>query len=177
MKTLFAYFMLNPLAQMIGFVALALALLSFQQNEHRKIMAFQCLATALFSVHFYMLDAPTAMALNVLSLIRNIIFYFKNHKWANNKIWLYFFIAVFVAAVFYTYEGPVSFCPLVGCIVFTISFWITDPKTVRRISWISSPMWIIYNIANNSWAGVITELFALSSIVIAMLRYDIKKKN
>jgi hypothetical protein len=171
-----SYFLINPGAQIIGFIALTMALTSFQQNTHRRILFFQSAGSLIFSIHFFMLGAYTGMILNIISLIRNIVFYNKSKKWATSILWLYFFTALFVLAIFYTYEGIISVFPLLGCIIFTASFWITNPALIRRISWLSSPMWIIYNVFKNSWAGVITEVFALLSIVIAMLRFDVKSK-
>lgn len=175
MNELIHSFTENPLAQIIGFVALSMAFLSFQQNTHKGIMGFQTVGSSIFAVHFFMLGAYTGSLLNIASALRDIVFLNKDKKWARNKIWLWGFLGLFAAICVFTWEGPVSLLPFIGCAVFTVSFWIDNPKTVRRISWIASPCWMVYNVVNNSWAGVITEIIALSSIFIGMLRFDFKK--
>ncbi len=163
------------IAQAIGIIALCCAMISFQQKEHKKIMLFQVMASSLFAVHFFMLKAYTGSILNVLSLFRSGIFYFKDKKWASHPIWTYIFCILFALSTAFTWEGAISLLPLAGCIFMTISFNLKSPKLVRIFSSPSSLCWIIYNFISGSWAGVITELFNLGSIVVGYIRLDRKK--
>ena len=65
--------------------------------------------------------------------------------------------------------------PLVGKILTTVAFWKENAKTVRRLSFPSSPCWLIYNAYNHSWAGVATEMFVMASIIVGMFRHDRNK--
>ena len=70
--------------------------------------------------------------------------------------------------------------PVFGMSFTTVAFWITDAAAVRRVSFPSSPCWLTYNLYNRSWAGAGTEIILMTSIIVAMLRYDfkfIKKQN
>ena len=162
-------------AQTIGIIALCCAITSFQQKEHKKIMLFQVIASTLFAIHFFMLEAYTGSVLNLLSLIRSGIYFFKDKKWASHPVWPYIFCLLFTLSTIFTWEGIISILPLTGCIVTTLSFNLKSPKLVRIFSSPSSVCWIIYNFISASWAGIITELFNLGSIVVGYMRLDRKK--
>jgi hypothetical protein len=48
---------------------------------------------------------------------------------------------------------------------------------IRIITFPSSPCWLVYNIITDSVAGVVTECVVMSSLIIAIIRYDILKKG
>ena len=183
-----AYF----IGQAIGVIALLFAIISFQQKTQKKIVFIQLISSTLFSVHFFLLGAYVGCLLNFIGIFRAAIFTNKNKKWARNKFWLWFFIAVSILAVVITMDGDLNlltwnidfgkvhtyfaFLPMIGMILTTVAFWVENAKTVRRISFPSSPCWMIYNAYNSSWAGVATEMFVMCSIIIGMLRHDRSKK-
>ena len=67
--------------------------------------------------------------------------------------------------------------PVIGMILTTISFRFTEAKTIRRFGIFNSPMWLTYNIANFSVGAICCEVMNLISIVVGMIRFDIKKKS
>ena len=57
----------------------------------------------------------------------------------------------------------------------TISYRLTDAKAIRRYGLISSPCWLVYNIANFSIGAILCEILSLGSIVLGILRLDKQK--
>lgn len=166
------------IAQIIGVVALTMAIISFQNNTKKGILIFQLLAGSIFAIHFALLGAYTGAALNAVSVVRNLIFFQKEkHDWAKHKGWLFFFMAVSVATGIWTWDGIFSLFPTLGMVLGSLGFWVDNPAHVRKITFPVSPLWITYNIAKGSYAGIITEIFVMSSIIIGMIRFDKKKKN
>ena len=180
------------IGQAVGVIALIFAIISFQQKTQKKIVFIQLISSTLFSVHFYLLGAYVGCLLNIIGIFRAAIFMNKDKKWAKNKFWLWFFIAVSVLAGVTTMDGDLNlltwnidfgaihtyfaFLPMIGMILTSVAFWVENAKTVRRISFPSSPCWMIYNAYNRSWAGVATEMFVMCSIIIGMIRYD-RRRN
>jgi hypothetical protein len=166
------------IAQVIGGVALLMAIISFQNNTKKGILIFQLLAGCLFAVHFLFLGAYTGAALNVVSVIRNIVYYQKQkHTWARHKGWLFLFMAVSIAAGILTWEDIFSLFPILGMVLGSLGFWLDNPTYVRRVTFPVSPLWITYNIVKGSYAGIITEIFVMSSIIVGMIRFDRQKKE
>ncbi len=164
-------------AQLLGVLGFIFSVISFQQNTQKRIVFMQFLANVSFTIHFYMIGAYTGSILNGIAIIRSFVYCFKDKKWASSNIWIVIFSVAFVVAGIYTWEGPLSILPMVAMVLSSISFGIKNPKLVRRIYFPCSPMWLIYNIAGSSIGGVMTESFAMISIIIGMLRFDRKRKS
>jgi hypothetical protein len=169
--------MLIYLPQAIGFVGLLFAIISFQKNDNKGILFFQLLAALTFSLHFALLGAFTGATMNLLGAARNIVFFNREKNWANKKIWLYLFIMFYIIIGLQTWKNTYSVLPIIAMILSTIGLWIKNAKFTRMIILPSSPCWLIYNFVNSSIAGVFTEVFVLSSLVIAVIRFDILKQQ
>ncbi len=165
------------LAQIVGIIALTCAVISFQQNAHRRILVFQLISGVIFVIHFLMLNAYTGAILNLVAVMRSVVFVNKGKSWADNKIWLVIFCLLSVAVGFFTWNGFATLLPIGGMICTTVAFWVKSPKRVRLIAFPSSPLWLVYNVLNNSFAGIITEIINMCSIIVAMFRFDYKKVN
>jgi hypothetical protein len=58
-----------------------------------------------------------------------------------------------------------------------IAFFKDDARSVRLLGFITSPAWLIYDVFHLTIGGILTETFSLISIVVALVRYDIKKRK
>jgi len=174
------------LAQSIGILAMAFNILSYQQKTQKRVIGFQLMGGLLFSINFFLLGAMVGAILNVVAAVRAVVFLQKEKLNSNHPAWLIGFTAVYFASYVLTFTlfgKPatagnliVELLPVIGMIATTISFRFTDAKTIRRYGLISSPCWLVYNIANFSLGAICCEVLSLGSIVLGMLRLD-RKKN
>ena len=162
--------------QIIGIAAMLGSVYSFQLNKHKHIMIAQIIATVLFGAQYYLLGAFTGVALDAVGVVRDIVFYNKDKKWASGNIWTVVFVLMMIAVGAITYQNCVSLLMIAAMVLNTISFSFTKPKLVRRTILIASPFLLVYNILTGSIGGVINEIFVEISSVVGMLRHDIKKK-
>ncbi len=175
--------MIDIITQGIGFGGAALNFLSFQQNKRSRIIGFQIVAALLFITHYIFLgftsgeDAFTGAVLNFIGLTRSIVFINNDKKWAKSPVWLVVFIIVSAIAGILTWEDWYSFLPSTAMILTTVSYWMKDETKIRLITFPSSPCWLIFNIITGSVAGVVTECVVMSSLIIAIIRYDVLKKD
>lgn len=169
-------------AQIIGLVAMAFCTLSYQQKTRSRVIAFQLVGTFLFSINFFMLGAILGCILNAVSAIRAVVFLNKEKLRADRHPWLLGFLAVYalsyvlVFTVFGTEPTALNlileFLPVIGMVAITISFRMTDAKAIRKYALISSPCWLIYNIATLSIGAIVCEVLNLCSIIVGILRFD-----
>lgn len=175
--------MIDIVTQGVGFLGAAFNFLSFQQNRRSRIIGFQIVAALLFITHYIFLgftkgeDAFSGAALNFIGLTRSIVFINNDKKWAKSPLWLVFFIIVSTIAGVLTWESWYSFLPSTAMILTTISYWMKSETKIRFITFPSSPCWLVYNIITGSVAGIVTECVVMSSLIIAIMRYDILKKG
>ena len=62
-------------------------------------------------------------------------------------------------------------------IIFFIALYTEDMKLYRKVAAIASVLWIIYNIAVGAYVSVADYTIELISSLIAIYRFDIKKKT
>ena len=72
--------------------------------------------------------------------------------------------------------GWFSVLPATASFLSVISFWQQKPRVSRLLSLPISACMLTYAIMSNSWAGIANEVFTVSSTVIGIIRYDIKKE-
>lgn len=175
--------MVNIITQGIGFCGAGVNFLSFQQNKRSRIIGFQIVAALLFIIHYIMLgltegaDAYTGAALNFIGLTRSIVFINNDKKWAKSPVWLVVYVVVSIAAGILTWESWYSFLPPMAMILTTFSYWLKNETKIRLVTFPSSPCWLVFNIITGSVAGVVTECIVMSSLIIAIVRYDILGKG
>ncbi len=181
MEALFEVFNINGsydiIAQFIGFLGLLASMTAYQMKTQKRIVMIQIISCSFFTAHFLMLHAYTGALMNFIAAVRSVVFANKDKKWAKSNWWIVFFSLVCVLAVSLSWEGYLSLLPMLGMVLTTVSWGIENARLVRLISLPSSPLWIIYNFVSGSTAGVLTELFVMTSIITAMIRLDLPKKK
>ena len=169
--------MLETVAQIVGFLGTALLFISFQQKKRQGILFFQICSGAVFILHYILLGALTGAALNFIGFSRSIVFYNSDKKWAKSPWWLVFFIIISGIASAATWAKWYSILPAIAMMLTTVSYWLKNETKIRLVTFPSSPCWLVYNALAGSVAGVITECIVMSSLVIAIIRFDILKKG
>lgn len=175
------------IAQTVGIVAMAFNILSYQQKGSKGVVVMQLFGGALFSLHFFMIGATVGGILNLIGTFRAVVFSNREKFRADRLFWLVFFIVLFIASYilvftafgkeFKAVNAIVEVLPVIAMTATTFGFRSNNAKTIRRYSLISSPSWLVYNIVNISVGAIICEVFSLFSIVIGILRYDIKREE
>ncbi len=169
--------MLETIAQIVGFVGTALLFISFQQKKRRGILFFQICAGAVFVLHYILLGAYTGAALNFVGFTRSIVFYNSDKKWAKSPAWLVMYIVISAVSGVLTWAEWYSILPAIAMMLTTVSYWLKNETKIRLVTFPSSPCWLVYNALAGSVAGIITECIVMSSLIIAIIRYDILKKG
>lgn len=170
------------LAQAIGIVAMAFNILSYQGKKQRTVIAMQLFGSALFAANYLMLGATIGGILNILALVRAIVFLFKDQLKTDHPLWMIGFVLSYITiyvlnfTVFgkepTVYHFLIELLPVIGMVALTVGYRLKRAADVRKCGLISSPSWLIYNITVGSWGAIICEILALISIIVGMFRHD-----
>ena len=173
------------IAQALGIIGLIMNVLSFQQKTKKSLITVQLFGGLCFSIHFLLMQAPTGCLLNLISFFRGIIFSNKEKFKADHILWLPFFFSLFITAYALSfavfdkeptaYNLIVEVLPVLGMMVSTISFRMKNAATVRKLSLINSPLWLVYDALTRSVGGTLCEVMCLVSIIVGIFRLDIKR--
>lgn len=173
--------------QTIGIAAMVCNIISYQYKDQKKLVICHLLGGLLFAVSFFMLGAIIGGILNLVAMIRSVIFLFPKKLKASHPAWLWGFFASYIVfyvltfTVFGTEPTPIAFAieilPVVGMTALSVGFMLANTKAMRITGLISSPVWLIYNIYYVSVGAIICEAISIVSIVVGMIRHDKKSKN
>ena len=187
------------LVQVIGFVGIALNILSVQFNKHWQIMLLKTLGSMTFVLQYILLGAWVGMVMDLIGSIRNVIFTLNVKNGRSNKGWIIAFsIITFIAGlvtIITTWDKSIGYASnwskdpstiliiavsisiisIVAKLLTTIAYGFKDPHRIRMVNIPSNACWVVYNLVAFSIAGVINDLMCLGSIVIAEIRFRKKK--
>ena len=176
---------METFAQILSIAGLACVVGSYQQKNKSALIAIQATGGALFAIHYLLMGAYAGFLLNSIAVLRGFIFY-KERSAKAGKIWVGIIIGLCLAAyalTFTVFGTPATIgnlilesLPTIGMVVLTISFNMTHAGQIRALGFINSAGWLTYNIAHVSIGGIGCEVLCVISIIIGILRHDIKKK-
>ena len=172
-------------AEILSIVGMLFNITSFLQKTQKSILIFQFFGASFFTVSFFMLGAPTGACLNIVAVIRAIIYANKEKFRADKTIWVWGFFVIYIfvyVATFLLFHKEVSvknclveLLPVIAMTVATISFSMPKARHVRQLALISSPLWLVYNVFSASLGGVLCEGFSIGSVFVGMFCHDRKK--
>lgn len=163
------------IAQIIGILALIILMLSFQKNEKKLLLKYQTTSSFLYAIQYIFLGAYTGSLMNLTCMVRNFIF----NKYNNKKVpiyWLIIIIILMVAFSSITYIGIISLLPMLAVVLYSIAIWYGNLKLIRCTEVISCSLFIVYNIRVLAITGLVATIIELIAALIAIYRFDIKKK-
>ena len=175
------------LAQVIGIVAMAANVLSFQFKKKNTVIFCQLIGATLFAVNMFMLGAMMGGLLNVIAFIRALVYINKDKLKIKDGFLCAFFMLLYavsyvlVFTVFGKEPTPINFIlelvPLIGMAVMTVAFSGKSAKVIRVTGFfVTSPCWLIYDIVNFSLGGILCEAFSMVSAAVSYFRND-RKNN
>lgn len=166
------------LAQIVGLFAVLLFLLSYQQKDRKNIITMNAISRVLYIIQYIMLGAFEGAVLDVAGTVASVLAQKKDSPFIKKhlKMVIAFVNIAIVAVGLCLYENIFSLLPIFGVLFHTGAFWISNEKTVRRLSLLGSPFWLAYNLISKAYGSSIGDILSMISIIIAMFRYDFRKK-
>lgn len=169
------------LAQIFGLLGAISMLLSSWQKTRNKVLTFLILDSIFYLIEYIILGALSGAFINVVSIIRTIIFKYKDkNKIFQSNIILLLILLLYILVGVFTYNGLISIFPVVASILYAIVLWQDNVKKIRLGSAIMILSFLIYNIAVGAYLSILVELVLLISSITAIIKLDIlnaKEKN
>ncbi len=163
------------LAQIIGTLGVSTFLLSYQLKKRKSIILVNAISSVLYVLQYIMLGAFEGAALDILAAISTVAAHNKDKGFIKRRTKLVIGVLTlsFCVAGMVFYKNIFSLCSVIGAILQNSAFWITKEKILRRVSFVASPFWLIYNLTSGAYGSAIGSVLSIVSIGLAILRYDI----
>jgi hypothetical protein len=170
------YFDLDVTTQVLGHIAVILLFFSFQIDNRKGILGLLIAAMFFLAAHQFLLGAFVGAVANGLTIIRNLTFRYKNEKpILQHFSWPYIFSLILLSTSVLLWQGWFSILPALAVIASTFALWMNDTKTIRILSLIGPFLWLPYAFIIDSLPTILIQVVIISSILIAMFRFDRKK--
>lgn len=165
------------LIQALGLTGSLISLTSLQSGSRRKILLLQIFCCVLWITHYALLGAFTGVLTNLLGLLRGIVCANNHRRWASSRWWLAFFLVCYGLSPLLTWDGP--HCLLLGLAMMltTLALWVRNMPLTRLLFLLNSPLVFTYNLVAGSYACAAIEVVAFSSFLLAVWRFDIRRKG
>lgn len=170
----------NTVAQIIGFIAMALCLLCFQIRNSRLLILCKALGEFLYVIHYLMLGAYSGCATLFIGVLSGLLCGLKgNLRWANWKGWPWVFSSLLVAVCFVLWKDafdPIPcLCSLAAIVAVIFFTWSGSGRRIRMGKLFAvGPMWLVYCLTVHSYPGALCEIIGMGSAAIGIFRYDLK---
>ena len=164
------------LVQGIGFLGMACTVLAFQCKGYRKLVGLRGATELLFCLQYILLGAYSGAVADFVGCLRNGIFLECDRRKRSLRPWRLVFCGIFVILSLLTWAGPKSLLSAVAKVASTIGYGSSDPRLIRLITLCSSCCWLIYNALVFSLAGIVCEVITLATVLIGILRFDLRKQ-
>ena len=158
------------IGQTLGIIAVILGFISFQMKSARGILVFQIITALVFSAHYFLIGAKTAVALNFAAAIQDVFYYFRNKRGSKSIVDPIFFTSLMVVLSILTWESWYSVFIMLGLAVISVSFSFSGANKIRASMFVKSPLCLVYNILVFSAGGIIYECAVLISSAIGLIR-------
>ncbi len=165
--------MTDWLIQGIGFVAVAVFILSYQIKSNRYLFLLQLIGSALFCLQFYLLDAKSGCLSLAVNILRNaLMMKYNDWNWVRRKWCPAVISLLFTGVLFLTWDGAVSLLAFAASVTSTFAYWSNSPRRIRMVNLVcASPCWLVYDILVHSLGGIVSESITIVSILLSFLRF------
>ena len=161
----------NVLYNAAGVIAIILVVIAFQCKIRERVILFHLLSSVCWMTYYFLQGEFTAAAMNVVIVIRELVFMQREkHAWAHSIFWLFFFLALLITLTALTFSTWKDIFPLLGTTLSTIAFFVINVKLLKALCAGNSCFWLTNNLLKGTYLGAVSDTLAIISILIWFIR-------
>ncbi|MBQ8683599.1 MAG: YgjV family protein [Clostridia bacterium] len=162
------------IGHILGFIALFLFIWSYQLREPRPLLLVQTAATALLCLQYFLIGAYSGFALNIVCIVRNILYYHRDKKWLSGWVPPVLLATAMAGVSLFSWEGYHSLLIILGLMINTVCMGVCNTQNLRKSVLLTCSMLAAYNVFVGSVSGFINESLSVASAVIGLIRFTRK---
>ena len=170
---------MNLFATILGLAAVALFVFSYQLKTRRGIIWCNAVSRLLYVAQYLLLGAFEGALLDVVAFFVSLLCCGRNKGFVKK----YFVLTVILTNVaivgigMLSYQDIFSLLPIFGVVFETLALWLKKERSIRIVSLLGAPFWLVYNLLNGAYGSAIGNVITLVSISVAIIRYGIPQKK
>lgn len=167
------------LANVVGILAVVLFVLSYQIKERKPLIIMNASSRVLYVAQYLLLGAFEGALLDTVALLVSVLCHSRDRGLIKKHLFLVMVASnlLIIGVGLTTYKNTFSLLPILGVIFETMALWLKREKHIRLCSLAGAPPWLVYNLYSHAYGSSIGNVITLVSLFVAILRYDVFKKE
>lgn len=167
------------IGQILGIIAPIITFISYQVNAKKKLLILQTAATLSNCLGYLLLGATSGFALNIVCIVRNIVYYFVDSKSKANRILAILLAALMGGMGLLSWEGPITLLLTAGLAINTVFMSFGNAQLLRKSVILTSSLILTYNllIAHPTIGGILNESIAIIASIVGIIVFVKTKKQ
>lgn len=167
--------------QVFATIGLLFVILAFQQKEAKRIILFYTLATLFVLIGMCVYGNVSSIILCAVGLLRNLVTLYYAYKPDTKRI-VKLIASIILIAMLITFniifwDNYLNILSMIIGITAVITFMQKNAAIIRKLSVLFELLLITYFALLLSPINVIMEILGLTSVIVGIIRLDIKKKG
>ncbi len=159
------------IGQVLSILSTIISVCSFQVDNKKRILLIQSFSTTCTCLSYLFLGATSGFALNIVCLVRNIVFSFERKNPRLDYILTAVFMILMGIIGAFSWQGLISLFIIIALIANSFFMCLGSAQLLRYSILVTSTMVLIYNIYFVVIGGIAYESLAIVSSVIGILRF------
>lgn len=173
------------LSQIFTILAYALLGVTYLTKKKNLILLLNSISTISFTIAYILLFAWSGVKMNMISLLRNLIFYMVARFAPESKKWniaslatilglisLDVLLCIIIKSGIFAFSGILDLMPYFATAIYSIAIWNGRGVWYKIFGILSSVAWIIYNTYVHSLFGIILEAVLIVFAVIGLIKHS-----
>ena len=140
-------------------------------REKRLIIVTQTVSIILMCLQYLLIGAYSGFLLNVVCIVRNIAYYYKDKKLFSSPLVPAVFAAAIIGLSIFSWEGYYSVFMILALSINTLCLGYFGPQKLRVSLLFTCTCAIIYDLFVGSVTGIAFESIAIISAIVGIIRF------
>ena len=166
------------IAQTFGVIGIVFSVLSMQMKTKKNIMIMLLGLNLASALNFLFLGSISGSLVCFFGALETFINYLYDNK--NKRVPIYvilFYVVVNIVLGLISYKGLLDIIPVACALLFCATVCTKKESNIRKIMFGNQSLWLVYDIIVKAYMFSVSNVLTLISIIISMIRYDLKKKK
>ncbi len=165
------------LAQILSLLAMLINIIAVQLKTKKQILLVIVLSNILFVISYILLGAyigAITCTITAIEIIINTLLEDKGKKTPKILVGVYFAISIIIGIT--SFNRVIDVLPILASLLFIPTLIQSKEKHVRLLILGNLISWMTYDLFVGAYSAAASDIFVISSTLIAIYRYDIKKE-
>lgn len=159
-------------------ISILINVITMQQKDKKNILIGLTFVNLTAIICYCFLKSYSAVIVDAIAMVQTYIKYRFDQQDKKMPIYLQLiFIAISIIGGIFTSHNLLDVIPIICLVLYTLSILQSKEKNIRLFTVANILGWMIYDFYAKAYVGILFSLFTLTSTIIAIIRYDIKKER